>query len=148
VGNLKILVNRKPGTEDIPLPQYQTEGAAGMDIHSAVEITLYPGDRALISTGLRVALPPGHELQIRSRSGMAAKEGLFVLNSPGTVDEDFRGELVIILLNTSGQSHHIPRGTRIAQAVLCPVTRADGWEEVDELPPSRRGEGGLGSTGR
>jgi dUTP pyrophosphatase len=143
-----ILVERLPSAEGLPLPSYATEGAAGMDLLAAVTapVTLRPGERALIPTGLRVALPAGHEWQIRPRSGLALKHGVTVANAPGTVDEDYRGEVGVILVNLGSEPFVIERGARIAQAVLAPVTRAS-LHEAASLPATRRGEGGFGSTG-
>lgn len=132
---------------DLPLPTYTTEGAAGMDISAAVDEVLLPGATVVIPTGFEVEIPSGHELQIRSRSGLAAKHGVSVLNSPGTIDEDYRGELFIILHNSGYTGFKINRGDRIAQLVLGPVTRAT-VEEVDNLSITVRARGGLGSTGR
>jgi dUTP pyrophosphatase len=144
----EIAVLRLPHAEGLPLPAYATEGAAGMDLLAAVTEPLLvpPGGRALIPTGLRIALPEGHELQIRPRSGLALKHGVLVPNSPGTIDEDYRGELQVILLNAGTEPFTVERGMRIAQAVLAPVTRA-AWREVAALPESTRGTGGFGSTG-
>jgi len=143
-----IKVKRLAHAAGLPLPSYATEGAAGMDLIAAVAapVTIPPGGRALIPTGLVMALPPGHELQVRPRSGLALKHGILLPNSPGTIDEDYRGELGVIILNAGQEPFTIERGMRIAQAVLAPVTRA-AWEEVEELPATRRGEGGFGSTG-
>ncbi|MFT8243036.1 dUTP diphosphatase [Roseomonas sp. BN140053] len=143
-----ILVTRLPHAEGLPLPGYATAGAAGMDLLAAVSapVVLPPGGRALIPTGLRVALPEGHELQVRPRSGLALKHGITLPNSPGTVDEDYRGELQVILMNAGAEPFTVERGMRIAQAVLAPVTRAV-WEEAPELPDTYRGAGGFGSTG-
>lgn len=143
-----MLVKRLPHGADLPLPSYATEGAAGMDLLAAVTepLTIPPQGRALVPTGLTVALPPGHELQVRARSGLALREGLIVANGPGTVDEDYRGEIGVILLNAGDRPVTITRGMRIAQAVLVPVTRG-AWQEVEALPQTRRGAGGFGSTG-
>ncbi|MFN6953253.1 MAG: dUTP diphosphatase [Acetobacteraceae bacterium] len=143
-----MLVKRLPHGADLPLPSYATEGAAGMDLLAAVTepLTIPPQGRALVPTGLTVALPPGHELQLRARSGLALREGLIVANGPGTVDEDYRGEIGVILLNAGDRPVTITRGMRIAQAVLAPVTRV-AWQEVEALPETRRGAGGFGSTG-
>ena len=134
---------------DLPLPSYATAGAAGMDLLAAVAapVVVPPGGRALIPTGLAIALPPGHELQIRPRSGLALRHGIVLPNSPGTIDEDYRGELQVIVLNAGDAPFSIERGMRIAQAVLAPVLRV-AWAEVDTLDPTVRGEGGFGSTGR
>ncbi|WP_149538153.1 dUTP diphosphatase [Siccirubricoccus phaeus] len=143
-----IQVVRLPHAEGLPLPGYATEGAAGMDLLAAVTAPLVipPGGRALVPTGLRIALPPGHELQVRPRSGLALKHGIMLPNTPGTIDEDYRGELQVIVLNGGSEAFTVERGMRIAQAVLAPVVRA-AWAEVAELPETRRGEGGFGSTG-
>ncbi|MBW8269558.1 dUTP diphosphatase [Caldovatus aquaticus] len=144
----EIAVLRLPHAEGLPLPAYATPGAAGMDLLAAVTepVTVPPGGRALIPTGLCVALPPGHELQIRPRSGLALRHGIVLPNSPGTVDEDYRGEVQVIVLNAGAEPFTIERGMRIAQAVLAPVTRA-AWREVAALPETARGAGGFGSTG-
>ena len=143
-----IAVRRLPHGEGLDLPAYATEGAAGMDLLAAVTdpVTLAPGARTLIPTGLAIALPPGHELQVRPRSGLALKHGITLPNSPGTIDEDYRGELQVIVMNASDVPFEITRGMRIAQAVLAPVLRA-AWDEVDTLPDTTRSSGGFGSTG-
>jgi dUTP pyrophosphatase len=144
---MKVLVQRLPHAEGLPLPAYATEGAAGMDLLAACDVTIPPGGRALVPTGLCIALPEGFEMQVRPRSGLALKHGVTVLNAPGTVDSDYRGEVGVILFNTGAEPFAITRGERIAQAVFAPVTRA-AWEEVVVLPETRRGTGGFGSTGR
>ncbi len=133
---------------DLPLPAYATPGAAGMDLLAAVAapVTLALGERALIPTGLAIALPPGYELQIRPRSGLALRHGIVLPNSPGTIDEDYRGELQVILLNAGTAPFTVERGMRIAQAVLAPVVRAR-WQPVAALDDTARGTGGFGSTG-
>jgi dUTP pyrophosphatase len=143
-----IQVARLPHAEGLPLPTYATEGAAGMDLLAAVAepLLIPPGGRALVPTGLRLALPPGHELQVRPRSGLALRHGIVLPNSPGTIDEDYRGELQVIVLNAGTEPFTVERGMRIAQAVLAPVVRAS-WQEVRALPESTRGAGGFGSTG-
>lgn len=143
-----IEVVRLPHAHDLPLPSYATGGAAGMDLLAAVSepMVIAPGARALVPTGLRLALPPGHELQVRPRSGLALRHGIVLPNSPGTIDEDYRGELQVIVLNAGNEPFTVERGMRIAQAVLAPVTRA-AWREVAALPESTRGTGGFGSTG-
>ncbi|MCQ4160453.1 dUTP diphosphatase [Roseomonas sp. GC11] len=145
---MKIAVRRLPHAEGLPLPSYATEGAAGFDLLAAVTtpLVIAPGQRALVPTGLEMALPAGHELQVRPRSGLALKHGIILPNSPGTIDEDYRGEVQVIILNTGDTAFTVERGMRIAQGVLAPVTRA-GWEEVDSLPQTHRGAGGFGSTG-
>ncbi len=147
--SLRVQITRQPGTEDIPLPQYETDHAAGMDVRAAVTepVTLQPGERTLVPTGLRIALPPGFEAQIRPRSGLAIKHGLSLLNSPGTIDADYRGEIRIIIANLGQKPYTIERGDRIAQMIIAPVTRAE-WDVVSELQDTARGEGGFGSTGR
>ncbi|MFN3447962.1 MAG: dUTP diphosphatase [Roseococcus sp.] len=144
---IRVLVQRLPHAEGLPLPAYATEGAAGMDLLAAREVTIPPGGRALVPTGLCIALPEGYEMQVRPRSGLALRHGVTVLNTPGTVDSDYRGEVAVILLNTGAEPFAVARGERIAQAVFAPVTRAL-WEEVAVLPETRRGAGGFGSTGR
>ena len=144
-----IAVRRLPHGADLPLPTYATAGAAGMDLLAAVEhpVTIGPGERALIPTGLIIALPPGHELQVRPRSGLALRHGIVLPNSPGTIDEDYRGEVQVIMMNAGTEPFVVERGMRIAQAVLAPVVRAR-WHEVAELGFTTRAEGGFGSTGR
>ena len=146
--DVPVLVQRLPHGADLPLPAYATAGAAGMDLLAAVAepLTLPPGGRALVPTGLCVALPPGHELQVRPRSGLALRHGVTVANSPGTIDEDFRGELQVILLNAGTEPFVVTRGMRVAQAVLAPVVRGV-WREVEGLGETARGVGGFGSTG-
>lgn len=143
-----IQVRRLPHAEGLALPAYATPGAAGMDLLAAVgdPVVIPPGGRTLIPTGLTIALPAGHELQIRPRSGLALKNGIVLPNSPGTIDEDYRGEVQVIVLNTGDAPFTVERGMRIAQAVLAPVTKA-AWQEVAELPETARAAGGFGSTG-
>ncbi|EFH11886.1 dUTP diphosphatase [Pseudoroseomonas cervicalis] len=145
---MKIAIRRLPHAEGLPLPSYATDGAAGFDLLAAITapLVIAPGQRALVPTGLQMALPANHELQIRPRSGLALKHGITLPNSPGTIDEDYRGEVQIIVLNAGDAPFTIERGMRIAQGVLAPVIRA-GWEEVDTLPETGRGAGGFGSTG-
>jgi dUTP pyrophosphatase len=145
---VQIEVRRLPHGEGLPLPAYATAGAAGMDMIAAVSApqTIAPGQRALIPTGIAIALPPGYELQIRPRSGLALRHGIVLPNSPGTIDEDYRGEVQIIVMNAGDAPFTIERGTRIAQAVLAPVVRAR-WLEVDRLDATGRNAGGFGSTG-
>jgi dUTP pyrophosphatase len=147
VTSITVLIQRLQHAEGLALPAYATEGAAGMDLLAARDITLAPGARALVPTGIAVAIPDGFEMQVRPRSGLALKHGVTVLNAPGTVDSDYRGEVGVILFNTGDAPFAIARGDRIAQAVFAPVTRAM-WEEVVVLPESARGAGGFGSTGR
>jgi dUTP pyrophosphatase len=145
----EVKVVRMPHAVGLELPAYATDGAAGMDVLAAVEadLVLLPGAREAVSTGLMMAVPPGHEMQVRARSGLALKEGLAVLNAPGTIDSDYRGEVKIILANLGDRSFTITRGMRIAQLVLAPYVRA-AWAEVADLDATARGEGGFGSTGR
>jgi dUTP pyrophosphatase len=137
----------------VPLPSYETAGAAGADLRANFPpalrdgITLAPGARALIPTGLHIAIPPDHEVQIRPRSGLALKHGITLPNSPGTIDSDYRGPLGVIILNAGAESFHIAHGERIAQMVLAPVLRAT-FDLVDTLDDTARGQGGFGSTGR
>jgi dUTP pyrophosphatase len=147
--NIPVRVRRLPHNQDLPLPAYATEGAAGMDLLAAVAapVIIASGQRVLIPTGLAIALPPGYELQVRPRSGLALRNGIVLPNSPGTIDEDYRGEIQVIVLNTGIEPFVVERGTRIAQAVLAPVVRA-AWKEVADLDVTTRNEGGFGSTGR
>ncbi|MFT8674296.1 MAG: dUTP diphosphatase [Acetobacter sp.] len=145
---LVLKVQRLPHALDLPLPSYATQGAAGMDLLAAIDapLVLEPGARALVPTGLRIALPAGYELQVRPRSGLALKHGIVLPNAPGTIDEDYRGELGIIIMNAGAEPFVIERGMRVAQGVLAPVFRAT-WEECDTLDDTARGAGGFGSTG-
>ena len=144
--NIPVLVKRLPHFEGLDLPEYATEGAAGMDVLAAEDVTLSPGGRHAVATGLALAIPPGYEIQVRPRSGLALKHGITVPNTPGTIDSDYRGELKVILINHGATDFAIRRGDRIAQLVLAPVVRAS-WLKVDELDDTTRGEGGFGSTG-
>jgi dUTP pyrophosphatase len=146
---IKVAVRRLPHNQDLPLPAYETADSAGMDLRAAVAapLVLQPGERALVPTGLAIALPPGFEAQVRPRSGLALKHGITCLNSPGTVDADYRGELGVILINLGQAPFTIARGDRIAQLVLAPVTRGT-WAETENLHETARGSGGFGSTGR
>jgi dUTP pyrophosphatase len=143
----KLGVKVKILNQDAKLPQYQTEEAAGFDLHSVDEKTIKAGERDVVKTGLAVALPKGYELQVRPRSGLALKNGITVLNTPGTVDSDYRGELMVILLNTSNEDFVIKKGDRIAQAVIKEILQAD-FSVVEELDSTERGSGGFGSTGK
>jgi len=145
---LRVAVVRLPGAADLPLPGYASAGAAGMDLHAAVEgeLVLEPGARALVPTGLRLALPEGHEAQVRPRSGLALHHGVVLPNAPGTIDSDYRGEIQVILWNTGVEPFTIRRGDRVAQLVVSPVARV-AWEPSEQLEPTDRGEGGFGSTG-
>jgi dUTP pyrophosphatase len=137
--------------EGLDLPKYETIGSAGMDVRAAVPeaepLTLKPGARALVPTGLSFAIPDGFEMQVRPRSGLAFKHGITCLNTPGTIDSDYRGELKVLLINLGDTDFVIQRGERVAQLIMAPVTQGL-WEKVDILPSSDRGEGGFGSTGK
>ncbi|MBC8124379.1 MAG: dUTP diphosphatase [Candidatus Kapabacteria bacterium] len=143
-----IPIIRHPHAADLPLPSFATEGAAGMDVYAAVDapVTLGAGQVAMIPTGLSVAIPRGFEMQVRSRSGLAAKQGVFALNSPGTIDSDYRGEILVILANFSKADVVVERGTRIAQLVVARHEHVE-WNVVEQLTETERGEGGFGSTG-
>jgi len=145
---IRVSVKRLPDNEDLPLPSYESASAAGMDLPAAVtaDVTLQPGERDLIATGLAIALPDGYEAQIRPRSGLAARNGVTVLNTPGTVDADYRGEVKVILVNLGNEPFTVTRGMRIAQMVIAPVVQA-AMELVDDLPETARGASGFGSTG-
>ena len=134
--------------KDLPLPSYETDHSAGMDIRAAVgdRTTIWPGGRTLVPTGLKIELPVGYEAQIRPRSGLAIRNGITLLNSPGTIDADYRGEIKVIMINHGDQEFEINHGDRIAQMVIAPVTQVQ-MQPVEELNDSERGEGGFGSTG-
>ena len=148
--SLQIGVQRLPHAEGLPLPAYETPGAAGMDLRAAVAddepVTLRPGARAMVPTGLGIAVPQGFEAQVRPRSGLAARQGITCLNTPGTIDSDYRGEVKVILINLGEEDAVIRRGDRIAQLVICPVVQAS-WAVADSLDETSRGAGGFGSTG-
>jgi dUTP pyrophosphatase len=148
--SVEVRVQRLPHGKDIPLPSYQSAHAAGLDLCAAVPddspLTLKPRARALVPTGLVIGLPPGTEGQVRPRSGLAAKQGLTVLNAPGTIDADYRGELQVLLVNLGQEPVNIIRGMRIAQLIVAPVSQAK-LREVDSLDGTSRGSGGFGSTG-
>jgi dUTP pyrophosphatase len=143
-----VAVHRLAHAQDLPLPTYATGGSAGLDLVAAIadSVALAPGARALVPTGLTLALPAGCEAQIRPRSGLAIKSGITVLNAPGTIDSDYRGEIGVILINHGTEPFRIERGMRIAQLVVAPVIQI-GWAEDAPLEPSARGTGGYGSTG-
>ena len=141
-----VQVKRLPHGQGLGLPAYATAGAAGMDVLAAEDVTLAPGARHAVATGLSVAIPDGYEIQVRPRSGLAFKHGITVPNTPGTIDSDYRGELKVLLINHGSEDFAIARGDRVAQLVLAPVTQAS-WDEVDELDATDRGAGGFGSTG-
>ncbi|HTZ40128.1 MAG TPA: dUTP diphosphatase [Syntrophales bacterium] len=146
---VRVSITRLSGSEDLPLPRYMTDHAAGMDIVAAVTepIVIAPGKRALIPTGIAIALPDGYEAQIRPRSGLALRNGVTLVNTPGTVDADYRGEIQIIIINHGTESFVVCRGDRIAQMVVAPVSRAE-WDLQRELPGTARGSGGFGHTGQ
>lgn len=142
-----VAISRLPNAGDLPLPAYETSGAAGMDLRAAEGTILKPGMRGLVPTGLAIALPEGFEAQVRPRSGLAVKHGITVLNAPGTIDCDYRGEIKVPLINHGEQDFVIARGDRIAQLVVAPVTQVS-WLETQELEATARGTGGFGSSGR
>jgi dUTP pyrophosphatase len=142
-----IALQRLSASADLPLPAYATAGAAGMDVVAAESLTLAPGARHAVATGFAIAIPEGYEVQVRPRSGLALKHGVTCLNTPGTIDSDYRGEVKVILANLGSEPFVIARGDRIAQLVPAPVQRAT-IEEVDALDATTRGSGGFGSTGR
>ncbi|MAM68004.1 MAG: dUTP diphosphatase [Pseudomonadota bacterium] len=146
--SVEISVKRLPHNTNLPLPEYETAQSAGMDLPAAIDspMTLSPGEHAMLPTGLAIALPGGYEAQIRPRSGLAARNGVTVLNTPGTIDADYRGELKVILINLGTEPFEIERGMRIAQMVIAPVTQGK-LTEVDDLSDTARGAGGFGSTG-
>ncbi len=143
---IEIPVKRLDHASDLPLPSYETNGSAGMDIRAADELTIGPGTRGLVGTGFAFAIPAGYEVQVRPRSGLALKKGISVLNTPGTIDSDYRGEIKVILANLGEEDFVIQRGDRIAQIVVAPVQRGH-LVEVDRLDETTRGSGGFGSTG-
>ena len=146
--SVEISVKRLPHNTDLPLPEYEPVQSAGMDLPAAIDspMTLSPGEHAMVPTGLAIALPGGYEAQIRPRSGLAARNRVTVLNTPGTIDADYRGELKVILINLGTEPFEIERGMRIAQMVIAPVTQGK-LTEVDDLSDTARGTGGFGSTG-
>lgn len=146
--SVSVSVNRLPHGADLDLPAYETADAAGMDLQAAIaeDVEIAPGARSLIPTGLAIALPPSYEAQIRPRSGLALRHGISLVNSPGTIDADYRGEIGVIVINHGDEVFTVTRGMRIAQMVVAPVTQAV-WNEVSELPATERGAGGFGSTG-
>ncbi|MBT5107864.1 MAG: dUTP diphosphatase [Rhodospirillaceae bacterium] len=145
---LNVSVTRLPHGADLPLPEYATPGSAGLDLLAAIDadVSLAPGARSLTPTGLAIALPDGFEAQVRPRSGLALKNGVTVLNSPGTIDADYRGEIGVVLINHGAAPFVVTRGMRIAQLVVAPVIQL-AWAETNDLPTTARGAGGYGSTG-
>jgi dUTP pyrophosphatase len=148
MSSIPVSVKQLPHAEGLALPGYETAHSAGMDLAAAVkeDMVLAPGERALVPTGLTIALPPGFEAQVRPRSGLALKKGVTVLNSPGTIDADYRGEVGVILINLGAEPFTIRRGERIAQMVVAPVSQV-AWQTADDLTETERGAGGFGSTG-
>ncbi|MBE9546445.1 MAG: dUTP diphosphatase [Proteobacteria bacterium] len=148
MAGIKVSIERLDGNEDVPLPRYMTEGSAGMDIFAAVEKEeiILPGKRTIVPTGITIALPEGYEAQIRPRSGLAIKNGVTLVNSPGTIDADYRGEIGIIMINHGEEPFIIKRGDRIAQMVVHRAYRVT-WDLRDGLDESSRGDGGFGHTG-
>ncbi|MBN2970971.1 dUTP diphosphatase [Roseomonas aeriglobus] len=144
---IRIALKRLANGEGLPLPAYATAGAAGMDVVSAETVEIGAGGRRAVATGFAIAIPDGFEVQVRPRSGLALKHGVTCLNTPGTIDSDYRGEVKVILANLGAETFTIARGDRIAQLVPAPVLRAE-LDEVDDLDATARGEGGFGSTGR
>ena len=144
---IEIELKRLPHGEGLPLPAYATEHAAGLDVVAAEDVTLVPGARHAVATGFAIAIPEGYEVQVRPRSGLALKHGITCLNTPGTIDADYRGEVKIILANLGGEDFHVVRGERIAQLVPAPVLRTV-FREVSRIGETQRGAGGFGSTGR
>lgn len=144
---IEVAIMRLANGQGLPLPSYETTGAAGMDLRAAETITLTPGARCLVPTGMAIALPEGFEAQVRPRSGLAVRHGVTVLNAPGTIDCDYRGEVKVPLINHGQEEFIIARGDRIAQMVIAPVMRI-GWAEVNSLGDTPRGAGGFGSSGR
>ncbi|NQV54430.1 MAG: dUTP diphosphatase [Rhodospirillales bacterium] len=148
MGALSVAIQRLPHAADLPLPEAATPQSAGHDLMAAIEapIDLAPGERQIIPTGYAIALPPGFEAQVRPRSGLAIRYGVTVLNAPGTVDADYRGEIGAIMINHGSKPFHIERGMRIAQLIVAPVSQIQ-WAETDTLTTTERGAGGFGSTG-
>jgi len=144
---IHIAITRLPHGEGLPLPSYASDGAAGLDVVAAEDLTLAPGARHAVSTGFAIAIPPGYEVQVRPRSGLALKHGITCLNTPGTIDCDYRGEVKVILANLGAEPFEVKRGERIAQLVPAAVLRAE-FAEVGSLDETSRGAGGFGSTGR
>ena len=144
---IEIELQRLPHGEGLPVPSYATPGAAGLDVVAAENLTLAPGQRHAVATGFAIAIPHGHEVQVRPRSGLALKHGITCLNTPGTIDEDYRGEVKVILANLGNEPFEVRRGERIAQLVPAPVLKAS-FRDVETLSETSRGAGGFGSTGR
>jgi dUTP pyrophosphatase len=145
---IRVAIRRNAESQDLSLPAYQTAHAAALDLPAAVSVPLAiePGSIALVPCGFSIALPDGYEAQVRPRSGLATRHGLTVVNAPGTIDADYRGEVKVALINLGGQTVVVERGMRIAQLVVAPVSRVE-WDEVEDLPQTARGAGGFGHTG-
>lgn len=146
---VKVLIKKMSHARDLPLPDYMSEHASGMDLYAAEssDISLSPGEYKLISTGIALAFPSGYEGQVRPRSGLALKHGITILNTPGTIDADYRGEIKVLLINLGKNTYLLRRGERVAQLVVQAVAKAQ-LKEVDKLPDTTRGEGGFGHTGQ
>lgn len=146
---MNVLIRKLEHAKDLPLPERMTASAAGVDLRAAVtgELVIEPGRRMLVPTGIAIALPEGYEGQVRPRSGLAARHGVTVLNAPGTIDADYRGEIQVILINLGESAFRLERGERIAQLVVAPVVRVDWVETSEPMPATERGEGGFGHTG-
>jgi dUTP pyrophosphatase len=147
LSNLKAKISRDGKAKEFPLPCYETKGAAGVDLRASEKLLLMPGERAAVATGLRVEIPEGYEAQVRPRSGIALVNGVTLLNSPGTIDSDYRGEIKVIMINHGSVPFSIDVGDRIAQLIIAPAIRVS-WIEEEYLSTTERGEGGLGSSGR
>jgi len=143
---MQFQITRTPDATDLPLPSRQTPQSAGLDLHAKIDATIKKGERVLVPTGIRIALPFGYEAQIRPRSGLALKHGISMVNAPGTIDADYRGEVGVILINFGNEDFHINCGDRIAQMIIAKVEMIE-FEEVTDLPDTIRGAGGYGSTG-
>ncbi|MDP6057750.1 MAG: dUTP diphosphatase, partial [Pirellulaceae bacterium] len=148
-GPITVQIQRLPGNEDVPLPEYQSEHAAGMDVHAAVphQTIIKPGQITLVPCGFAIAVPLGYEAQIRPRSGLAMKHGISLPNTPGTIDADYRGQVCVALINHSSASFTVKRCMRVAQLIIKPVPRIQ-WQLTDQLPSTSRGDGGFGHTGQ
>jgi dUTP pyrophosphatase len=146
---IRVPIRRSEENQDLPLPSYQSKGAAAVDLHAAVQedVVMIPGSIASIPCGFAVAIPMGYEAQVRPRSGLAGQHGISVINTPGTIDSDYRGEVKVLLINLGGDTFVVKRGMRIAQMLVLPVPRIE-WQEVKELPPTTRSGGGFGHTGK
>ncbi len=149
---MRVKLRRLPAARDLPLPGAASAGSAGLDLRAALpadvpELVIPPGERVLVPTGIALEIPPGWEGQVRPRSGLALRHGITMINAPGTIDSDYRGEVAVPLVNLSREPFHLQRGDRIAQLLLARAEPIE-WEEADELPASERGDGGFGSTGR